>query len=64
MNPKIEVIEGALISDKDVEKFRHKMKQFAEVHKVINVSTAMTSGSRYGGPAIVATILYEEVDNQ
>jgi hypothetical protein len=31
---------------------------------VSTVSRAIASSSRYGGPAIVATIPYEEVDQQ
>jgi hypothetical protein len=45
------------ITEKDFEKFRNKVKQFAETHKVVNISTAIASGSIHGGNAITATIL-------
>jgi hypothetical protein len=43
MNPKIEVIKGRMITEVDFEKFRHELKQFAEAHKVLNVSIAITA---------------------
>ena len=58
MNPQIEVIKGKVGLDKHLEKFRNELKQFAEAHKVINVSTTVD----IQGLVIYATILYEEID--
>jgi hypothetical protein len=58
MNLKIEVIKGKIVTGNDFEKFRRELKQFAEAHKVVNVSTAIGS-SMAEASTIVATILYE-----
>jgi hypothetical protein len=63
MNPKIEVIKWNLIEKQDIEKFHRELKQFAETHKVVNVSTAadyLMNGIR----SIIVTILYEEEDKK
>jgi hypothetical protein len=56
MNPKIEVIESKLRSGTDLDGFRLKLKEFAQAHKLINVSTTMDTQ----GLVIYATILYED----
>jgi hypothetical protein len=48
MNPKIEVIKGNILTEHGFEEFSQELKQFAEAHKVVNVSIA-----------VIATILYE-----
>jgi hypothetical protein len=58
LNPKIEVIKGKMVTENDFEKFRYKIKQFVEAHKVVNASTAIGSNTA-GVGIIVATILYE-----
>ena len=47
-----------MVTENDFEKFRYKIKQFVEAHKVVNASTAIGSNTA-GVGIIVATILYE-----
>ena len=56
MNPKIEVKESKLRGGADLDNFRLKLEEFAQAHRVINVSTTMDTQ----GLVIYATILYEE----
>jgi hypothetical protein len=61
MNPKIEVMKWRMITDEDLEKYRSALKQFAEAHKIANVSTTVSSTGN-GASQMFVTILYEEVD--
>ena len=58
MNPKIEVIESKLRRGTDLDKYRLKLEEFAQIHRVINVSTTMDTQ----GLVIYATILYEDAN--
>jgi hypothetical protein len=58
MSLKIEVIKGKMVTGAKFERFRDEIKQFAETHNVVNVSTAI-GGNMAGVDTIVATILYE-----
>jgi hypothetical protein len=61
MNPKIEVIKGNIVTEQGFEEFRQNLKQFAEAHKVVNVSIAVIARLAAGGAeGVIATILYEE----
>ena len=60
MNPKIEIIKGKVGIDKHFEKFRHELKQFAETHRIVNISTTLDVQDG----TLFATILYEEIDNK
>jgi hypothetical protein len=60
MNPRIEVIKGNIITEQGFEEFRQKLNQFAEAHKVVNVSIAVVARLAAGGAeGIIATVLYE-----
>lgn len=61
MNTKIEVMKWRMYNDKDLEKYRSELNQFAEAHKIVNVSTAVSSTGN-GSDYIFVTILYEEVN--
>jgi hypothetical protein len=50
-----------MITDEDLEKYRSALKQFAEAHKIANVSTTVSSTGN-GASQMFVTILYEEVD--
>jgi hypothetical protein len=58
MNPKIEVIKSKVGSDKDLEKYGYKMKQFADTHKIVNILTTMD----IQGLVSYATILYKDTN--
>jgi hypothetical protein len=60
MNPRIEVIKGNIITEQGFEEFRQKLNQFAENHKVVNVSIAVVARLAAGGAeGVIATVLYE-----
>ena len=61
MNSKIEVLKYRMYDDKDLGKYRNGLKQFAETHKVINLSTTVSSTGN-GSDYMFATILYEDTD--
>jgi hypothetical protein len=64
MNPKIEVIKRNILTENGFEEFSQELKQFAEAHKVVNVSIAVVAKLAAGGAeAVIATILYEWKDN-
>ena len=60
MNPKIEVLKGNIITEQGFEEFRQKLNQFAEAHKVVNVSIAVVARLAAGGAeGVIVTVLYE-----
>jgi hypothetical protein len=59
MNPQTEIMKGKVGLDKHLEKFRYELRQFAEAHKVVNVSTSYDPQDGM----MFATFLYEKIDN-
>ena len=60
MNPKIEVLKGNIITEQGFEEFRQKLNQFAEAHKVVNVSIAVVARLAAGGAeGVIVTVIYE-----